>query len=115
MTYAEVELIKAELEHRSNKNTGAKTAYEKGVKAAIEQWGAAMPADYFTNSNAAYNGTLSRIRLQKYYALYFNDYQQWFEYRRTGLPWLPVANGMVNNKNACQVYISYSRQDQLSR
>ncbi len=25
-----------------------KTAYEKGVKAAIEQWGAAMPADYFT-------------------------------------------------------------------
>ncbi|MNH35679.1 Susd and RagB outer membrane lipoprotein [compost metagenome] len=36
--------------------------------------------------------------LQKYYALYFNDYQQWFEYRRTGLPKLPVADGMVNDK-----------------
>lgn len=98
MTYAEVELIKAELEYRSNNSTAAKTAYEKGVKAAIEQWGAVIPSDYFNNTNANYNGTLGRIMLQKYYALYFNDFQQWFEYRRTGLPVLPVADGMVNNK-----------------
>ncbi len=98
MTYAEVELIKAEAEHRSGNAAAAKTAYERGVKAAIEQWGAVMPADYFSNANAAYNGTLSRIMLQKYYALYFNDYQQWFEYRRTGLPALPVSAGMVNDK-----------------
>jgi hypothetical protein len=79
----------------------AKAAYEKGVKASIEQWGLVMPADYFTNAtymaNTAYNGTLSRIMLQKYYALYFNDYQQWFEYRRTGLPVLPKGPGMLNN------------------
>lgn len=98
MTYAEVELIKAELEHSSNNYVAAKDAYERGVKAAIEQWGAVMPADYFSKSEAAYNNTLSRIMLQKYYALYFIDYQQWFEYRRTGLPVLPVADGMVNNK-----------------
>jgi hypothetical protein len=98
MTYAEVELIKSELEFRAGNNATAKTAYEKGVKAAIEQWGAVMPADYFNNANAAYNATLSRIMLQKYYALYFNDYQQWFEYRRTGLPALPVQEGMLNNK-----------------
>jgi hypothetical protein len=73
MTYAEVELIKSELEFRAGKQCHAKTAYEKGVKAAIEQWGAVMPADYFNNANAAYNATLSRIMLQKYYALYFND------------------------------------------
>ena len=80
----------------------AKAAYEKGVKAAIEQWGAVMPADYFTNAttsvSTAYNSTLSRILLQKYYALYFVDFQQWFEYRRTGIPVLPVADGMTNNK-----------------
>lgn len=98
MTYAEVELIRSELEQRFNNTAAAKAAYERGVKAAIEQWGAVMPADYFTNTSAAYNGTLNRIMLQKYYALYFTDFQQWFEYRRTGLPVLPKADGMVNNK-----------------
>jgi len=98
MNYAEVEFIKSEVEYRSGNAMAAQAAYEKGVKAAIEQWGTVMPANYFSNSSAAYNGTLSRIMLQKYYALYFIDYQQWFEYRRTGLPVLPVAEGMQNNK-----------------
>ena len=34
--------------------------------------------------------------LQKYYALFFNDYQQWFEYRRTGLPRLPRGQDLQN-------------------
>lgn len=98
MSYAEVEFIKAELEFRNNNETAAKTAYEKGVKASIEQWGAVMPTDYFTNAKAAYNSTLERIMLQKYYALYFTDFQQWFEYRRTGFPVMPVNAGMLNNQ-----------------
>ncbi|WP_055562896.1 SusD/RagB family nutrient-binding outer membrane lipoprotein [Hymenobacter sp. AT01-02] len=44
----------------------------------------------------AYNGTLERIMLQKYYALFFTDYQQWFEYRRTGLPVLPRGQDLQN-------------------
>jgi hypothetical protein len=98
MTYAEVEFIKAELAQKGIIAADAKTHYENGVKAAITQWNAVIPATYFDNPNAAYDGTLDRIMLQKYYALYFNDYQQWFEYRRTGLPVLPVADGMLNNK-----------------
>jgi hypothetical protein len=98
MPYAEVEFIKAELEWKSGNAAAAKTAYEKGVKAAIEQWGLTMPTDHFTNPDAAYNGTLSRIMLQKYYALFFVDFQQWFEYRRTGFPVLPVGPGMINNQ-----------------
>ncbi|HEY0898179.1 MAG TPA: SusD/RagB family nutrient-binding outer membrane lipoprotein, partial [Sphingobacteriaceae bacterium] len=98
MTYAEVEFIKAELALLGKITGDAKTHYENGVKAAITQWGATVPADYFTNANAAYNGTLERIMLQKYYALFFNDYQQWFEYRRTGFPVLPKADGMMNDK-----------------
>jgi len=102
MSYAEVEFIKAELAQQGKITGDAQTFYEKGVKAAIEQWGAVMPADYFTNpattAYTAYNGTLERIMLQKYYALYFNDYQQWFESRRTGFPELPKGEGMVNNK-----------------
>lgn len=97
MTYAEVELIKAELAQKGKITGSAQTFYQNGVKASIEQWGAVMPANYFTNPKAAYDGTLARIMLQKYYALYFNDYQQWFEYRRTGLPVLPKGAGLMNN------------------
>ncbi|WP_207426601.1 SusD/RagB family nutrient-binding outer membrane lipoprotein [Pedobacter sp. SYSU D00535] len=101
MTYAEVEFIKAELAFKGIIASDPRTHYEKGVKASIEQWGAVMPADYFTKAttatHTAYNGTLERIMLQKYYALFFNDYQQWFEYRRTGLPVLPKGAGLMNN------------------
>ena len=98
LPYAEVEFIKAETEFKVGTQAAAKTTYEKGVKAAIEQWGVAMPTDYFANPYAAYNGTLERIMLQKYYALTFVDFQQWFEYRRTGFPVLPKQPSMLNNQ-----------------
>lgn len=96
LTYAEVEFIKAELAQRGF-YTEAESHYKKGVQAAIEQLGAVMPTTYFTNSLAAYDGTLERIMLQKYYALYFTDYQQWFEHRRTGFPKLPTTTAMLND------------------
>lgn len=98
MTYAEVEFIKAELAQRGIIASDAKAHYETGITAAIEQWGADVPVDYFETPAAAYDGTLERIMLQKYYALYFNDYQQWFEYRRTGFPVLPTTDAMLNDK-----------------
>lgn len=97
LPYAEVEFIKSEVAWRDGQMAAAQTAYEKGVKAAIEQWGVTMPADYFTNPYAAFDGSLERIMLQKYYVLFFVDFQQWSEYRRTGLPVLPVEPGMQNN------------------
>ena len=98
MTYAEVELIKAELAQKGKISGSAANYYQNGVKAAIEQWGATLPSNYFANPKAAYDGSLERIMLQKYYALFFNDYQQWFEYRRTGFPILPKGAGMLNNQ-----------------
>lgn len=98
MFYSEVEFIKAEVELSFNNREAAKAAYERAVKAAIEQWGLVMPATYFTDPDAAYNGTLARIQMQKYYGLFFCDFQQWFECRRTGFPVLPTGDGMINNK-----------------
>ena len=88
MPYAEVEFIKAEAAFYGWNIGGgsAKSSYEAGVKAAIEQWGATLPATYFSKEAAKYNNTLERIMLQKYYALFFCDYQQWFEHMRTGVP-----------------------------
>lgn len=97
MSYAEVEFIKAELAQKGIITSDAGLHYQNGVTAAIEQWGGDVPPDYFDNPAAAYDGTFERIMLQKYYALYFNDYQQWFEYRRTGLPVLPQGEDLWNN------------------
>lgn len=98
MSYAEVEFIKAELALKGVISADAQAHYQAGVEAAIAQWGAEVPADYFGNPAAAFDGTFERLMLQKYLALYFNDYQQWFEYRRTGLPVLPKTEAMVNDQ-----------------
>lgn len=95
--YAELQFILSELAFKGIIPGSAQTFYENGVKATIEQWGSTMPANYFTNTNVAYNGTLERIMLQKYVALFFVDQQQWFEKRRTGFPVLPNNGGLLNN------------------
>lgn len=96
LSYAELEFIKAEMAQRGYTAGDAGEHYENGVKAAIELWDLEVPEDYFDNEYAGYNGTLARIMLQKYYALFFTDYQAWFELRRTGLPVLPKAADMKN-------------------
>ncbi|WP_027379167.1 SusD/RagB family nutrient-binding outer membrane lipoprotein [Chryseobacterium daeguense] len=97
--YAELQFTLSELAFKGIIPGNAQTFYENGVKATIEQWGSTMPANYFTNPNVAYNGTLERIMLQKYVALFFVDQQQWFEKRRTGFPVLPNNGGLLNNGN----------------
>lgn len=98
MSYAEVEFIKAEVAFKNGDEAAAKAAYERGVRAAITQWkGGAVPDDYFENPAADYNGTFEQIMNQKYLALFFCDYQQWFEYRRTGFPVLPKTPYMLHN------------------
>ena len=98
MGYAEVEFIKAEVALHFGDVEAAEAAYKKGVEAAITQWiGGQMPTDYFDNEAAQFNGTLEQIMTQKYLALFFNDYQQWFEYRRTGFPVLPTTEYMLHD------------------
>ena len=95
LTYAEVLFIKAELAQRGIIDEDAEALYQEGVRAAVEQWGGVLPEDYFENPSAAYDGTLKRIIEQKFYALFFIDYQQWFEYNRTGYPDVPPGPGVA--------------------
>lgn len=102
MTYAEVEFIKAELYQRGLIPGGveaAREAYEKGVRASVEQWGGELQDGYFENPETAYDGTLERILNQKFVALIFCDYQQWFEYNRTGYPVIPIGPGLQSSGN----------------
>lgn len=98
MTYAETEFIKAELAQK-NYYSDPEVHYLNGIKAAIKLWTGIEPSTtYLTHEKVAYNGNLERIIGQKYIALFFTDYQQWYEHRRTGFPKLPTTTSMENNK-----------------
>ena len=55
-----------------------------------------VAADIQWNEAATLEEKMERIHLQKYYALFLADMQQWFEFRRTGHPVLPKGNGLRN-------------------
>jgi len=96
LTYAEVAFIKAELAFKGHL-AGAEEAFKEGVRAGIKTWiGNDIDEGYFLSSLASYDGTLERIMLHKYLALYLTDFQQWSEYRRTGFPVLPKTSAMLN-------------------
>ena len=97
MTYSELQFILAELSFKGIIAGNTQTFYENGVSSIITEWGKTVPANYFTDPDVAYDGTLERIMLQKYVSLFFVDHQQWYEQRRTGFPNLPDNGGFFNN------------------
>ncbi|AWW29661.1 SusD/RagB family nutrient-binding outer membrane lipoprotein [Echinicola strongylocentroti] len=98
MSYSEVSFIKAELAQKGYLSSPAEEYFKEGVNAALELWtGQPADASYFERTLAQYNGSLERIMLHKYLALYFTDFQQWSEYRRTGFPVLPTTESMLND------------------
>jgi hypothetical protein len=111
MNYAELQFILAEAFVKGYITKGtAQGYYDNGVTAAITFW---LPT-YFTapittatyeaaagivwNDAASLDAKMEAIHVQKYYALFFTDSQEWFENRRTGHPVLPKGAGLLNNK-----------------
>lgn len=107
MTHAELQFILAEAAMKGyiNTTTTAEQYYKNGALSSIKYWMPAwnVPIDtYLTNADINWNNNYSEfqkmelIHKQKYYALFMTDMQQWFEYRRTGHPVLPMGAGLLN-------------------
>jgi hypothetical protein len=105
MNYAEVNFILAEAAVKGWISGSAETYYNQGAKNSITLWMPTWNVDIVSFlTTAAINwdnsldedGKMERIHLQKYYALFLMDMQQWFEYRRTGHPVLPKGAGLRN-------------------
>jgi hypothetical protein len=117
MNVAEVDFILAEAAAKGWINGSGELYYYKGISDAINYWlpsvfvnpgdpnliSYAQAADIDWDNNLPLNnttpGALSKmeiIHLQKYYALFLIDFQQWIEYRRTGHPFLPKGTGLAN-------------------
>lgn len=106
LNYAEVQFILAEAALKGWIGGSAESYYNEGVRASITQW---LPtwtvpveaylekADMQWGTATTFEEKMERIHLQKYYALFLEDLQQWFEYRRTGHPNLPKGAGLRNN------------------
>lgn len=101
MDLAEVKFIKAKLAlnvYKTGKTT--KQHYEAGIAASIIQWGTVVTKDFFIKKTVEFDATatpekqMEVIMMQKYYASFFIDYQEWFKKRRTGLPVLPRGLGI---------------------
>jgi len=104
LNYPELQLILAEAAARGWISGDAKTYYEAGTTSGITLWGYTLPTGYLNSSDIKWeagsnlDSKLEKIHLQKYYALLFTDFQQWFEYRRSGHPVLPLGPGLKNNR-----------------
>ncbi|MFT3823943.1 MAG: SusD/RagB family nutrient-binding outer membrane lipoprotein [Chitinophagaceae bacterium] len=113
MQYAEVQFILAEAAIKGWISGSAKTFYNQGIASAINYWVPVFPesttssnftlhlanldaAGQLWNDNLSLDSKMEMIHLQKYYALFMTDLQQWFEYRRTGHPILPKGPGLQN-------------------
>ncbi len=106
MNYAELKFILAEAAVKGWISGSAAGYYNDGALSSITLW---LPSwkvpinDFLTaadiewNEDATLDQKMERIHLQKYYALFLTDMQQWFEYRRTGHPLLPKGPGLKNN------------------
>ncbi|GAB3431109.1 SusD/RagB family nutrient-binding outer membrane lipoprotein [Niabella aquatica] len=103
MNYAELQFILAEAALKGYTSKPYRPYYQNGVKASIELWGKTIDTTtYFKtplasiDSAATDTDKLKRIHLQKYFSMMFTDFQQWYEYRRTGALDLYVGPGLLN-------------------
>ncbi|MVN92146.1 SusD/RagB family nutrient-binding outer membrane lipoprotein [Mucilaginibacter aquatilis] len=106
MNFSELQFLLAEAAAKGWISNAAETYYKNGVTAGITFW---LPtyvfnvdtylqgADIAWKNDATIDQKMELIHLQKYYSMFYTDFQQWFEYRRTGHPILPKGNGLRNN------------------
>jgi len=98
LSYAEVELMKAEASVKGWIATNASTHFSNGVSAAISSWVNFDPSFARTSGdiqayvagrgfNAASNADKLRLIGEEYWAAtYLNDIESWSNWRRTGFP-----------------------------
>lgn len=71
----------------------ADSRFQEYIEDANLTWNPALPLDEMTSDTKS---QLGMIHIQKYYSMFLVDFQQWFEYRRTGHPILPKGPGLAN-------------------
>jgi hypothetical protein len=109
MTYAELQFVLAEAREKDLINTGsADDFYTKAIQASFEYYGITPEASYFVQDDVAYTGSqdekLEKIGNQKWAASYFQGFEAWFNWKRTGYP---VLQPSVDNQNDDRIPVRF--------
>ena len=91
MTFAELQFTLAEAREKGLIDIGvAETYYLNGIAASFNFYKVTPDPSYVTQGDVAYTGSaeekLEKIGNQKWVASYFQGYEAWFNWRRTGYP-----------------------------
>ena len=115
--YSEICFLKAEIYSRGIITGNAQEEYEKGIDAAMKQYGVsdADLAIYKSNTGVAWENNASDIKkiyTQKYLALYLMANEAWAEARRTDVPLLPMAyNSAYPDHNRAPFRVPYPQTE----
>ncbi|MEJ7644551.1 MAG: SusD/RagB family nutrient-binding outer membrane lipoprotein [Chryseolinea sp.] len=109
MTFAELQFILAEAREKGLIDMGlAETYYMNGIAASFTYYGVTPGATYYTQDEVAYAGSteekLEKIGTQKWAASYFQGFEAWFNWRRTGYP---VLEPSVDNQNDDRIPVRF--------
>jgi len=109
-SYAEVELLLAEAAERGWHSGDAATHYENGVRAAMEAWGVLYDASlaidgadidtYLANNPYDAANAMEQIGEQYWAATFWNEYEAYANFRRTGYPALVPVDFPGNEANS---------------
>lgn len=115
MSYSELQFILAEMAEKGWVSGQAKTHYDNGVTASFEYWETPMPADYLTQTAAYTTGNLTLIAEQKWLANFWNGFEAWNDFKRTGLPELKPSENNVNQNRIPNRLIYPSIEQSINR
>ncbi len=101
MTYAEVLFLRAEAAAREWTSEDARSLYEDGIAASMNQYDQSVPSGYLEQDGVQYatgdtERAIAQINTQKWIALFFTGLEGWFNWRRTGVPDLEPSVSNVN-------------------
>ena len=113
LTYAQILFSRAEATKLGWIAGNTKQLYEDAIKASMEQWHVFTTDEDFANFlksvNIAYTDAkaLELIGTQKWVALFYQGYESWAEWRRTGFPVLTPAAKPLNTSGKIPRRMAY--------
>ncbi|QHT68795.1 SusD/RagB family nutrient-binding outer membrane lipoprotein [Rhodocytophaga rosea] len=108
MTYAELQFILAEAAQRKIIISSPETHYKNGIQASFQFYGKQVEEAYFLQNEVMFEGTdiqkLEKVLTQKWISQFFQGFEAWFDWRRTGFPSLKPG---VHNENANKIPVRF--------
>ena len=116
MQYSETQFALAEAVVKGFISGDANTYYQNGIAASFAYYNTELPADYFTRTAVALDGTdddITKILTQKWLSLISVGHEAWFNVRRTGIPNLEAGPDNFNEGRYPVRYL-YPESEQAS-